>query len=265
MPALCALSGCSIFIASSTTTRSPSATCCALLDRDLDDGALHRAGQRVAGGGAAGLLALGPLGLLARRRPTGGGRAAEARGQHDLEALAADLDTTRCRSAGSASAASAESPAYGSISLSNSVSIQRVWTLNGLAGRSGAKAGSATTARWNGSTVGMPSTSNSSSARRERSSAWVAVAPVTISLASSESNDAGDGLAAGSKPASRRTPGPAGGSPAGDRAGGGQEVAAGVLAVDPELDRVAADRRVVVARAPRRRRCGTSRGPGRCR
>ena len=52
----------------------------------------------------------------------------------------------------------------------------------------GANAGSRTTARWNGSAVAMPSTTNSSSARRERSSASSRVAPVTISLASSESN-----------------------------------------------------------------------------
>ena len=43
VPALCAVSGCSIFIASSTTTSSPASTVCALLDGDLDDGALHRA------------------------------------------------------------------------------------------------------------------------------------------------------------------------------------------------------------------------------
>ena len=37
----------------------------------------------------------------------------------------------------------------------------------------------------------MPSTTNSSSARRDRSSAWVRSRPVTISLASSESNEPG--------------------------------------------------------------------------
>ena len=52
-------------------------------------------------------------------------------------------------------------------------------------------AGSETTARWNGITVGMPSTTNSSSARRERSSAWVRSRPVTISLAMRESNEPG--------------------------------------------------------------------------
>ena len=40
-------------------------------------------------------------------------------------------------------------------------------------------------------TVGIPSTTNSSRARRERSSAWVRSRPVTMSLAMSESNDPG--------------------------------------------------------------------------
>ncbi len=52
-------------------------------------------------------------------------------------------------------------------------------------------AGSSTTAAWNGMTVGMPSTTNSASARRERSSAWVRSRPVTISLAIRESNEPG--------------------------------------------------------------------------
>jgi hypothetical protein len=69
------------------------------------------------------------------------------------------------------------------MAAANSVSIQRVCTLNG----SLVKAGSSTTARWNGSTVGMPSISNSARARRARSSACALVAPVTISLAMSES------------------------------------------------------------------------------
>ena len=73
------------------------------------------------------------------------------------------------------------------MSLANSVSIHRVCTVNGSA----VKAGSLTTARWNGSTVGIPSTTNSASARRERSSACWRLAPVTISLAISESNDCG--------------------------------------------------------------------------
>ena len=53
------------------------------------------------------------------------------------------------------------------------------------------KAGSRTTAAWNGITVGMPSTTNSASARRERSSAWVRSRPVTISLAIRESKAPG--------------------------------------------------------------------------
>ena len=86
----------------------------------------------------------------------------------------------------------------------------------------------------------MPSTTNSSSARRERSSASSRVRPVTMSLASIESKRPADDVAlddAGVEPhagAGRRPED-------GDVARGGQEVAAGVLAVDPELDGVPAD------------------------
>ena len=59
-------------------------------------------------------------------------------------------------------------------------------------------------------------------------------------------------------PVSIRTPGPSGGDEGGDRAGRRQEAAAGVLAVDPELDGVAARRRVVEVELARRRRCGTA-------
>ncbi len=78
----------------------------------------------------------------------------------------------------------ATSPSYGAIGLSHSVSIHRVCTENG----DDVNAGSDTTARWNGSTVGIPEISNSASARRERSSASCRVRPVTMSLATSESN-----------------------------------------------------------------------------
>ena len=52
-------------------------------------------------------------------------------------------------------------------------------------------AGSLTTAAWKGITVGMPSTTNSDSARRERSRAWVRSRPVTMSLAMRESKAPG--------------------------------------------------------------------------
>ncbi len=130
-------------------------------------------------------------------------------------------------------------------SFSNSVSIQRVCTVKGPSGCCGANAGSRTTARWNGSTVGMPSTSNSASARRARSSAWVRSRPVTISLASIESNAPPMTIPGRRRSRSARPARPAGADR--DRPGLGQEVAAGVLAVDPELDGVAARRRVVVA------------------
>src|SRR5688500_10160828 len=61
----------------------------ALLDDDLDDGALHRAGDRVAAGGGPGLLAAAPLRLLGA---TAGGREpTQTGGQHDLDPPATDL------------------------------------------------------------------------------------------------------------------------------------------------------------------------------
>jgi hypothetical protein len=82
----------------------------------------------------------------------------------------------------------------------------------------------------------------SSSARRLRSSASCRVAPVTISLASSESKRRRRPTPTPRR--SRPDPRSAGGHEAGDRAGGGQEPAAGVLAVDAELEGVPARRRV---------------------
>ncbi len=94
--------------------------------------------------------------------------------------------------------------------LSNSVSIQRVWTVKVAVGSVGANAGSTTMARWNARTVGIPSMTNSASARRERSIASWRVRPVTMSLASIESN-APPMTSPSTTPESTRTPGPAGG------------------------------------------------------
>jgi hypothetical protein len=91
------------------------------------------------------------------------------------------------------------------MSLTNSVSIQRVNTPKWPS--SAVNAGSRTTLRWKGSTVGMPETSNSSRARRERSSASARSRPVTMSLPSSESN-APETLSPAVTPESRRMPGP---------------------------------------------------------
>ncbi len=121
--------------------------------------------------------------------------------------------TTTVSRAFSVSSSSATAPAKAAMVLSNSVSIHRVWTVNGSAesSSSGAKAGSVTTARWNGMAVAMPSTVNSASARAARCRACLRVAPVTISLASSESQ-AGPMTEPDSTPASSRTPGPEGAS-----------------------------------------------------
>ena len=213
MPALWALSGCSIFIASSTTTRSPASTVLALLDRDLDDRALHRGGQGVAARAAAGLLAgrawaraFGPP--AAGREP----QRAEPVGQADLEPPAADLDDHALRVGRLVVGISARRRRTAGMSLSNSVSIQRVCTANVVGGPPARTPGRRRHLRWNVSAVAMPSTSNSASARRERSSACWRSRPVTISLASSESK-LPPITSPCSKPPSRRTPGPLGGLP----------------------------------------------------
>ena len=77
--------------------------------------------------------------------------------------------------------------------LSNSVSIHRVCTVNGSPAVAGANAGSETTARWNGSTVGMPVDDELGQRAPATARAPASrVAPVTTSLASIESNAADD-------------------------------------------------------------------------
>ena len=70
-------------------------------------------------------------------------------------------------------------------------------------------AGEMTTARWNGNTVGRPVISNSAKARRARRRACCRSAPVTISLASRESNWPGT-MPPALTPESTRMPGPVG-------------------------------------------------------
>ncbi len=110
-------------------------------------------------------------------------------------------------------------------SSANSVSIQRVCTRNGEPSV-GTNASASSTALWNGTTVGMPSTTSSRSARRARSTAWVRVAPVTMSLAIMESN-APETVSPATTPVSTRTPGPDGQVIVFRRPGAGRKPAAG--------------------------------------
>ena len=97
VPSLWAVTGFSIFMASSTTTRSPADDLLTLFDGDLDDGALHGCGHRVTGGRRhrRARHACAALGFL-RMAPGWRGAAAvadrEVTGQRHLEATAADLD-----------------------------------------------------------------------------------------------------------------------------------------------------------------------------
>ena len=86
----------------------------------------------------------------------------------------------------------------------------------------------------------MPPTSSSASARRARCTAWVRVAPVTMSLASIESN-APETVSPSTTPVSTRTPGPLGSRSVVILPGRGQEAGRRVLAVDAELEGVPAD------------------------
>src|SRR5689334_1954591 len=208
VPSLCAVSGCSIFIASSTTITSPTDTRCP---------------------SAAAILMIVPCIGLIRVSPRGGrpppdprcarpgGRPPGTprswgepvppippRGTITSSRFPPTSTVSRSRSAGG----SASAVSCAGMGVSNSVSIQRVCTRNTPSGA--ANAGSATTARWKGSTVGIPPTSNSARARAERCRASARLAPVTISLAMSESYACGTVIPA-AYPASSRTPGPDGG------------------------------------------------------
>jgi hypothetical protein len=182
VPSLCAASGCSIFIASSTTTGSPVATrwpsatailmivpCIGLISVSPPVPAWCERRPR-----------LPPRGVLARGAWEEGPSPQVPAGSTTSSRLPPTSTVIACRSAGSAACA----VSWDGIGVANSVSIQRVYTPSG----SPVNAGSVTTARWNGSTVGIPPTSNSASALAARSRACGRLAPVTISLAISESN-----------------------------------------------------------------------------
>ncbi|CAM5404095.1 hypothetical protein SALBM311S_11469 [Streptomyces alboniger] len=210
VPDLCAFSGCSIFIASRTTTRSPSLTSWPSSTATLT--MVPCIGEARVSPEAAGpdFLAARRLGLAPAARPVRASDMPSETGRETSRRLPPTSTTTVSRP-GSSSVSVSAGAANGLISLTNSVSIQRVWTVNGSVEpvSSGANAGSVTTARWNGMAVAMPSTWNSSRARAARCRACARVAPVTISLASSESQ-AGPMTEPDSTPASRRTPGPDG-------------------------------------------------------
>ena len=174
----------------------------ALGDRDLDDRALHGRGER----GAARRATCAPRagrGDAPRDRPSRGCR----RPDGPARARRAGRPRGACRRPRRrpARARSAPRPARRAVPArtrrgrrrvsANSVSIQRVCTVNGSSGSAGANASASSTARWNGTTVGMPTTSSSASARRARSRACGRSAPVTMTLAIIESNSAGDAVA----------------------------------------------------------------------
>ena len=221
VPALWAVIGCSIFIASRTTTRSPAATCwpssTAILTMVPCMGAVSESPDAaVRGLGAAGCVA-GPSCLAAPAPPP----SEQAAGQDDLEALAADLDDDALALAG----------LLGGLGDGAGVGLDLVVELGldpagvhrerlvalGREGGVGRRRRGGTAAR-----SACPSTVNSASARRDRSSAWCRSRPVTMSLASIESN-APPMTSPATTPESSRTPGPDGGSKTATTPGAGRK------------------------------------------
>ena len=204
VPSLCACSGCSIFIASRTTTRSPLTTCCPSSTATLTTVACI--GDFTASPAAPALAVVAWLrrdGGTAAGRPAVPAATATRSGRLTSRRFPPTSTTTVWRPPEAPGDSS--SPSHAGMSLSNSVSIQRVKMPKFPS--SAVNAGSRTTLRWNGSTVGRPATSNSSSARRERSRASSRLLPVTMIFASSESN-APDTESPAVTPESRRIPGP---------------------------------------------------------
>ena len=199
VPALCAVTGFSIFIASSTTTRSPAATVSPSDTATLT--IVPCIGAFTASPDAAALPEPPPRRRGAAFSAAGAATPPKSAGSVTSSRLPPTSTTTDCRSGSSSVSAPSSN---GSTVLSHSVSIHRVCTVKSVV-----NAGSSTTSRWNGSTVAVPSTWNSASARRDRSNACARSEPVTISLASNESNCPPITEPA-STPASTRTPGPDG-------------------------------------------------------
>ena len=258
-PALCAVMGCSIFIASRTTTRSPCSTVSPSATATLTIVPCIGGGQRVAGRRgarrrrtAAGLLRAPPPRGTAAGQP-------EPAGQHDLEPLAA---RPRPRSAWRCvrldpSAAAAGIRLDGVV---DSVSIQRVCTVNGARRRR----------------EGLVAHDGAVERQRRRHPVddelvQRAAGPLERLLAGAAGDDelgqhrverAADDVAlddAGVHPHAGTRGRPRTASPC---PGAGRKPAAGVLAVDPELERVARaarGRRSPAARRSAMRNCSRTR------
>ena len=244
-PALCAVSGCSIFIASSTTTRSPAATVSPSATAILTIVPCIGRGQRVPGGRRRALRRW-PIGAAwPGRLPAGADRGGtEPGGQATSSRLAADLDhdVSRVASSASPSAAGAGERRDRVVELGldpPGVHAER---------RRRSAAVNAGSARPRGGTAARSAMPVDRDLVQRPAGPLQRLLPVRAGddqLGQQRVEVAADDTAPDSTPASTRTPGPAGGDERGHRAGRRQEAAARVLAVDPELDRVPARRRVV--------------------
>ena len=239
-PALCALSGCSIFIASSTTIRSPSATLSPSATATFT--IVPCIGDVSASPLAAGRAAFLPRSARCGAAPRGGwcGRDRRAGRQRHLDALAADLDdhglARRPASRRAAAARVERRHAAGPLGLDPAgVHRERLGRERSDRARSGGGTAARSPCRRRPSRRATGGRARCASPR---------VSPTTITLASSESKLPPMTLP-DSMPVSTRTPGPDGRRSVGHHAGRRQEAAARVLAVDAELDRVPARCRIL--------------------
>ena len=165
----------------------------ALLDGDLDDGALHRAGDGVTAGGRAGLLARPRLGFLAPPPAAPAAKPPSPAGSTTSSRLPPTSTTTVWRSpvlVGLGGLAGVGLDLVVEVGLDpGRVDVELALTAEGV--EAPTYAGSSTTAGGTGSRSACRRRRTPSSARRDRSSAWVRSRPVTISLATSESNEPG--------------------------------------------------------------------------
>lgn len=208
-PVRCAVTGCSIFIASMTNSTSPSLTSAPWLAEILTTvptiGLVSASAPPAVGAAADG--------RVVRRRdgpPRGAGRDAAASdpGRTTSSRRPATSTVYGTRPATSTDSSASWGACHGSTRTSD-CSSHRVCTANPVSG-SLAVNSRVSNRNWSrGSVVGMPSTSNSARARRARASACGRSAPVTISFASIESKEPST-TAPSTSPVSTRTPGPAG-------------------------------------------------------
>ncbi|OMI33961.1 choline dehydrogenase [Streptomyces sparsogenes DSM 40356] len=212
-------------------------------DGDLDDGALHGGGQGVARGGGAGLPGRLALGLLRPRTAGRGGcRDAQGGGEGDFQALAADLDDHHLARGGllglvPASGGGVGGDGVGELGLDPAGVDRERLAGEGGVGDHGPVEGDR----------GRHALDLELRQRPRRALEGLGAGGAGDDELGQQGVPRRADHAAGLHAGVQAHPRAGGGCEGGDGAGGGEEVAAGVLAVDAELDGVSAHGRVVVA------------------